>query len=268
MQNNLLDGLREVCNLTGEFQMAHLRGVEENSIEDKGINQLVSFVDIESEKMLVDYLKKLRPDAGFITEENTEPENVSASAFWIIDPLDGTTNYLHGLQVFSISVALMEQGEMTAGIVHCPALGETFTALKNMGAHLNGEPIAVSQTATLKQSLIATGFPYYEFQHTDAYLELLGKLMLDTQGLRRMGSAAIDLVYTACGRFDGFYEIGLNAWDVAAGALILEEAGGRVTDFSGGRDCFFGRNIVAGNAEVQQQLLQRIASCFGTTNQF
>jgi myo-inositol-1(or 4)-monophosphatase len=137
-----------------------------------------------------------------------------------------------------------------------------------MGAHLNGESIAVSQTATLKQSLIATGFPYYEFQHTDAYLELLGKLMLDTQGLRRMGSAAIDLVYTACGRFDGFYEIGLNAWDVAAGALILEEAGGRVTDFSGGRDCFFGRNIVAGNIEVQQQLLQRIASCFGTMNQF
>ena len=246
--------LSELCQKVGEFQLAHLTGVSQEAISDKGLNQLVSFVDVESEKMLVEGLRKIQPNAGFITEEGTLKQGGEFPYYWVIDPLDGTTNFLHGLPVFSISVALMEAEILVAGIVYCPALNEIFTAEKGQGAYLNGKRITVSKTENLKQSLIATGFPYYQFQHTADYLELLGELMRETQGLRRMGSAAIDLAYTACGRFDGFYELGLSPWDVAAGALIVLEAGGTVTDFSGGKNYLFGGNIVAGNAEVKQAL--------------
>jgi myo-inositol-1(or 4)-monophosphatase len=259
----LTPALEELCRNVGAFQMQHLRGVKMEAISDKGLNQLVSFVDVESEKMLVEGLRKINPDADFITEEGTQAEAGECISYWIIDPLDGTTNYLHGLQVFSISVALMQENSLMAGIVHCPAMGETFTAEKDKGAFLNGVPISVSGTDNLKQSLIATGFPYYQFQHTEAYLKLLGNLMRDTQGLRRMGSAAIDLAYTACGRFDGFYELGLSSWDVAAGALIVQEAGGLVSDFSEGTDYLFGKTIVAGNPQIKEQLLQCISASFG-----
>lgn len=246
--------IQRICLEVGEFQLAHFRSVKADDISDKGLNQLVSYVDIESEKMLVNGLRHLLPDAGFITEENTVPEENSGSVFWIIDPLDGTTNFLHGLQVFSISVALLENGRITAGVVHCPAMNETFSAEIGNGATLNGNVISVSNVQNLGTSLIATGFPYYEFQKTDAYLELLGQLMRKTHGLRRMGSAAIDLAYTACGRFDGFYEMGLNAWDVAAGALIVHEAGGRVGDFRNESGFLFGKQIVAANPFIYNDL--------------
>ena len=251
--------IMELCQLTGEFQLQYLAGINPEAISDKGLNQLVSFVDVESEKMLVEGLKKIEPNAGFITEEGTLKQGGEFPYYWIIDPLDGTTNYLHGLPIFSISVALMEASDVIAGVVHCPALEETFSAEKGIGAYLNGNRISVSKTPNLKQSLIATGFPYYQFQHTANYLELLGELMRETQGLRRMGSAAIDLAYAACGRFDGFYELGLSPWDVAAGALIVLEAGGEVSDFSGGMNYLFGGNIVAGNAEVKQALEECIS---------
>lgn len=251
---NLLDGMIEACQTVGLFQLEHFRAVHADSVSDKGLNQLVSFVDVESEKMLVAKLSLLRPDAGFITEENTAPEAGLNHTVWIIDPLDGTTNFLHGLQIFSISIALMEQGRVVAGVVHIPALNETFSAAEGHGAQLNGSPIRTSTAKDLRNSLIATGFPYYEFQQTEAYLQLLGELMRGTHGLRRMGSAAIDLAYTACGRFDAFYETGLNAWDVAAGALIVQEAGGMVTDFKKTDQYIFGKQIVAGNPYIIEAL--------------
>jgi myo-inositol-1(or 4)-monophosphatase len=254
----LIEHLSAICAEVGLFQMQHFRTVSSDSISDKGLNQLVSFVDIESEKMLVNGLRRLRPDAGFITEENTAPDSMQSAAMWIIDPLDGTTNYLHGLQVFCISVALMEDNEITAGVVHCPAMNETFTTFKGGGSFLNGNRFMVSKVNSLKSSLIATGFPYYEFQKTEPYLRLLGDLMRSTHGLRRMGSAAIDLAYTACGSFDGFYEMGLNAWDVAAGALLVKEAGGFVSDFSGENNYLFGSEIVAANSEIFEELRKTV----------
>lgn len=250
-----------LCKQVGDFQLQHFRQVEAGAISDKGLNQLVSFVDVESEKMLVAGLRHLRPDAGFITEEETAPDEREGHAHWIIDPLDGTTNFLHGLQVYCISVALVGAGNrIELGVVHAPAMGETFSAIRGGGARLNGNPIRVSDVPRLKNSLIATGFPYYEFQKTEQYLRLLGILMRETHGLRRMGSAAIDLAYTACGRFDGFYEMGLNAWDVAAGALIVEEAGGEVSDFSGGTEYLFGKQILASNALLKQEFQQLVCA--------
>ena len=261
--NHLLDSIIDICHMVGVFQLKNLRSVSADAITDKGLNQLVSFVDVESEKMLVAKLAELRPDAGFITEENTAPAARENQTVWIIDPLDGTTNYLHGLQIFSISVALMEHGQLAAGVVYIPALGETFCAAKGCGAFLNNKPIKVSKTKNLSESLIATGFPYHEFQQTEAYLRLLGELMRGTHGLRRMGSAAIDLAYTACGRFDGFYETGLSAWDVAAGALIVQEAGGMVTDFKKTDQYIFGKQIVAGNPSIMEALQEATQKYLG-----
>jgi myo-inositol-1(or 4)-monophosphatase len=261
--NHLLDSIIDICHMVGVFQLKNFRSVSADSITDKGLNQLVSFVDVESEKMLVAKLAELRPDAGFITEENTAPAAQQNQTVWIIDPLDGTTNYLHGLQIFSISIALMEHGQLAAGVVYIPALGETFSAAKGCGAFLNNKPIKVSKTKNLSESLIATGFPYHEFQQTEAYLRLLGELMRGTHGLRRMGSAAIDLAYTACGRFDGFYETGLSAWDVAAGALIVQEAGGVVTDFKKTDQYIFGKQIVAGNPSIMEALQEATQKYLG-----
>lgn len=263
MPAEMLKGMEDACLLAGEFQLQHFRSVASDYISDKGLNQLVSFVDVESEKMLVERLRKIRPDAGFITEENTAPDLTENTTVWIIDPLDGTTNFLHGLQVFSISIALMENGIITAGVVYAPSMNEIFSAEKGKGAYLNNKPIHTSNTADLRSSLIATGFPYYEFQQTQAYLQLLGELMKNTHGLRRMGSAAIDLAYTACGRFDGFYETGLNAWDVAAGTLLVEEAGGRVSDFRQNSNHLFGKQIVAANPFVYKELQPMTLSYLG-----
>lgn len=263
MPTEMLKQMADACLITGEFQLQHFRSVTSDSVSDKGLNQLVSFVDVESEKMLVERLRRIRPDAGFITEENTAPELTENTTVWIIDPLDGTTNFLHGLQVFSISIALMENETITAGVVYAPAMAEMFCAEKGKGAYLNNDPIQISHTPNLRSSLIATGFPYYEFQQTQSYLLLLGELMKNTHGLRRMGSAAIDLAYTACGRFDGFYETGLNAWDVAAGALLVEEAGGKVSDFRQNPNHLFGKQIVAANPFVYKELQPMTLSYLG-----
>jgi len=263
MHSALLLATMEACRSAGEFQLNHFQHVTSDAVTDKGLNQLVSFVDVESEKMLVERLQKIRPDAGFITEENTAPKATENPVVWIIDPLDGTTNFLHGLQVFSISVALMEHGVITAGVVYAPALNEMFCAERGKGAFLNDNTIRVSGVCHLSASLIATGFPYHEFQQSAAYLSLLEVLMKKTHGLRRMGSAAIDLAYTACGRFDGFYETGLNAWDVAAGALLVEEAGGKVSDFHSRSNYLFGKQIVAAAPGVYSDLQSNTLSYLG-----
>ncbi|MBL7813270.1 MAG: inositol monophosphatase [Bacteroidetes bacterium] len=243
-----------LCIETGQFQLQHFNEVEQGKVSDKGLNQLVSFVDVESEKKLIAGLSQLLPGSGFIAEENTAITIEDAEYCWIIDPLDGTTNYLHGLPVFCISVALRHGEQTVLGVVHAPALDETFHAIHGQGADLNGETITVSNVPDLKHSLLATGFPYYEFEKAPEYLRALHELMKRTHGLRRMGSAAIDLAYTACGRFDGFYEMGLAPWDVAAGALIVKEAGGLVGDFQGGGNYLFGRQILATNRHVFSEL--------------
>jgi myo-inositol-1(or 4)-monophosphatase len=254
----ILDEAAMICRDAGQFQKAHFGTITAAEITDKGLNQLVSFVDIETEKMLVSKLGEIFPAAAFITEENTVLANKEAEYAWVIDPLDGTTNFLHGLPAFCISVALLKNGDPILGVVYAPIWDELFFAEKGKGAFLNGQSINVSKAAMLKESLLATGFPYYEFEYMQPYLNTLRILMQGSHGLRRMGSAAIDLAYTACGRFDGFFELGLHSWDVAAGVLLVSEAGGLLADFNGGNDYIFGKSIIAANplifAEMQRTL--------------
>lgn len=262
LQNWLVE-VESLCAEVGAFQMQHWQTVKSQDIADKGLNQLVSFVDKESEQRLMDGLSAILPGSCFIGEEFHPDSVLTDEPTWIIDPLDGTTNFLHGLPVFAVSVALWHDGNTQLGVVHAPAMGETFTAFRGGGARLNGKLLQLEGEVTLSHSLIATGFPYYDFDKMTPYLELLSELMRNTHGLRRMGSAAIDLAYTAAGRFEAFYEMGLAPWDVAAGALMVEEAGGVVSNFSGGPQVLFQREIVAAHPSLSREFLQRVSDKLG-----
>ena len=229
-----------------------------SSIEIKGLNDLVSYVDKEAEQQLVIGLKAILPDAGFIAEEGSA-NKTNEEYVWIVDPLDGTTNFIHGLPVYSISVALMQKEKLVLGIVYEINKDELFYAHKHGGAWLNDKPISVSPIDSLSKSLLATGFPYHDFEELETYMKILSHFMKHTHGLRRLGSAAVDLAYVACGRFEGFFEYNLNAWDVAGGAFIVQEAGGAVTDFKGEDDYLFGRSIIAVGA-VNRELFAAIDS--------
>ncbi len=252
----LLQDVIVLVKETGAFIRQEALDFEPSKIEYKGQNDLVSYVDKAAERILVEGLAEILPGSGFIAEEGTSSKR-SDGYNWIIDPLDGTTNFSHGLPIYAISVALMKREELVLGVVYELNRDECFHAIKGGGAFLNHMPIQVSQVRTIDQALLATGFPYYDFEEMNKYLAVLNALMQKTHGLRRMGSAAVDLAYTACGRFEGFFEYNLNAWDVAAGALLVQEAGGRVTDFNGGSDFLFGREIVAGNS-IQPVLLETL----------
>lgn len=231
---------------TGEFVRKAATEFNRDRIEYKGLNDMVSYVDKETEQLLVDSLRKILPEAGFIAEEGTGQKTDDQEFAWIIDPVDGTTNYMHGLPVFAISIALMRNDKIVSGVVYEINRDECFTAWLGGGAFLNNKPINVSSAKYLKDGLIATGFPYYDFDKMDNYLNILKELMQKSHGLRRLGAASVDLVYVACGRFEGFFEYNLKPWDVAAGTLIVQEAGGIVKDFKGGNDFVFGRELIAG----------------------
>lgn len=238
----------------GEFIKHESENFNTDKVEHKGFNDLVSYVDKEAEKRLVEGLGEILPGSGFIAEEGTS--NKKGEEFnWIIDPLDGTTNFVHGLPVFSISVALQQNDEIVSGIVLEINRNECFEAVKDEVSKLNGKPISVSKGLDLSQSLIATGFPYNDFDKMDDYLSILKHLMQNTHGLRRFGSAAVDLAYVACGRYEAYFEYNLNAWDVAAGSFIVQQAGGKVSRFNGDDDFIFGREIVSCSAEVYEELL-------------
>jgi myo-inositol-1(or 4)-monophosphatase len=246
---NLQEITSEVSALarqTGEFVRNAAATFNRDSIEYKGLNDMVSYVDKETEIRLVEGLKKILPEAGFIAEEGTGEKTDNQEFAWIIDPVDGTTNYMHGVPVFAISIALQQNDKIISGVVYEINRDECFAAWLGGGAYLNEKPIKVSSAKHLKDSLIATGFPYYDFELMENYINILKELMQKSHGLRRFGAAAVDLVYTACGRFEGFFEYNLKPWDVAAGTLIVQEAGGFVADFKGGNDFVFGRELIAG----------------------
>lgn len=236
--------------------------VSEHEIETKSRNSLVSYVDKEAEQTLVTGLQKLLPDAGFLTEEETVHQH-TARERWIIDPLDGTTNFLHRLPFFAISIALERDGELVIGIVHEICRGEHFAAWKGGGAWLNGTRVRVSDHTLLEDCLIATGFPYYDYQRMEGYIDVLKQFMLKTRGVRRLGSAALDLAYVACGRFDAYYEYALQPWDVAGGIVLVREAGGKVSDFKGdpeGGDK--GVEILAANPDIHSLAQSEINTYF------
>jgi myo-inositol-1(or 4)-monophosphatase len=259
---NLPQLLEEVIDLSrtiGSWMLE--QQVSADAIETKSFNNLVSYVDKESEKRFVDALQKLLPGSGFIAEEGTG-KPVDGGLNWIIDPLDGTTNYLHHFPSWCTSVALHSPDGLLLGVIYDPNRDEVFSAVKDGGAHLNGKPIQVRTTTSLQQSLLATGFPYDDFGREAPYHLLFQELTRSTRGLRRPGSAALDLAYVAKGSFELFYEYGLNPWDVAAGILIVREAGGEVTGFDRSGDPLFGEDIVASNGAVHAEMLERIAKYF------
>ncbi|TGE20775.1 inositol monophosphatase [Hymenobacter aquaticus] len=256
-------GLADVCRRAGQFIRQEAAAFDRSRVETKGKHDLVSYVDQETERRLVAGLRELLPEAGFITEEGTTGGSSQATSAgtdytWIIDPLDGTTNFVHGLPCYCVSVALLHHGELAAGVVYEVTRDETFRAVRGGGAFCNEQPIRVSDAATLGESLIATGFPYTQFGRLDEYLQVLGAFMQRTHGVRRVGSAAADLAWVAAGRFEGFFEFNLNSYDVAAGILLVREAGGRVTQFLEDGDPLFGRQVVASNGLVHEQMQQTI----------
>lgn len=241
----------------GAFIRREQKKVTASDVETKSLNSLVSYVDKQAEKKLVDGLMKIYPNAGFIAEEGTGTPNKNGFN-WIVDPLDGTTNYLHGLPEYAVSVALHDGKQVVIGVVLEIGQNECFYAYANGGAFCNDEPISVSTKEHLSDTLVATGFPYHDFEKIDEYLALLKDCFKNTRGVRRWGSAAVDLAYVACGRFDAFFEYGLNPWDVAAGELLVKEAGGKVTGFSPTNDAIFGREILACNTHIQDEFTEMI----------
>jgi myo-inositol-1(or 4)-monophosphatase len=230
----------------------------EQTVKYKGKVDLVTDVDERAEAVIGEMLRGAFPGYGMLAEEGGRRLGEGDSR-WIVDPLDGTTNYAHGLPIFAVSIALERAGEVVLGVVHDPMRGETYVAERGGGATLNGEPIRVSDTDEPIRALLVTGFPYDRSDMGTA-VELFGRLTELTQGVRRLGAAALDLCYVAAGRLDAYYEKGLHAWDVAAGSLILKEAGGRITDYRGRELDLEGREIVGSNGLLHTVLLEAIGA--------
>jgi myo-inositol-1(or 4)-monophosphatase len=245
------------ARVAGKFIANERAHFDLSKVENKGLHDLVSYVDKTSERQLVDSLQNLLPEAGFIVEEGTSTKR-GERFNWVIDPLDGTTNFISGVPVYAVSISLLEADELVLGVVYEIGHDECFYAWKGSKAYLNGEEIHVSNTATIPDALLATGFPYSNFEQLDNYLALLKWGMTEARGVRRLGSAATDLAYVACGRFDAFFEYDLKPWDVAAGAFIAQQAGGNVFDFSGGNQYVFGGEIIASNPLISTIMLEQI----------
>ena len=243
----------KAAKAAGEIQTGLFGNLKD--IKKKGEIDLVTEADIRSEKAIVEILRENFPDDGFMTEESAAIAGVSERV-WIVDPLDGTTNYAHSFPFFAVSIALQVKGEIVIGSVFNPILGELFQATKGQGATLNGLSIRVTPTTLLKESLLATGFPYNIHKDYRDVLNIFEQMLTRAQGVRRPGSAAIDLCYVACGRFDGFWEQGLNPWDTAAGSLIVQEAGGMVSGYKGEAYSPYRKTILAANPHIHKEMLK------------
>jgi myo-inositol-1(or 4)-monophosphatase len=253
IEKNVIELSSEVAGFIRHERM----NFDRSKIEQKGsFTNLVSYVDKESERRLVTSLKKILPGAGFLAEEGTDSKSENEYQ-WIIDPLDGTTNFLHGVPIFAISIALMRKDKPVLGVVYEVSHNECFHAIENGKAYCNDKEIRVSPISSMDESLLATGFPYYRSEKNDQYLNIITTFLDRSHGIRRLGSAAIDLCYVACGRLEGFFEYDLKAWDVAGGAFILQQAGGKVSDFSGGNNFLYGGELCA-SGNIHEQMLEII----------
>lgn len=245
----------------GKIILDNIGKISKGDIESKQASDFVTRVDRESEEAIVDIISKRFPDHHFLAEESMK-ESGSYGYRWIIDPLDGTTNYIHQFPVFSISIALEFMKDIVLGIIFDPIRNEMFTAEKGKGSFLNNRRIHISSVRSMNYSLIATGFPFRKKDLVDRYLKLFKNIFLKVSDLRRAGSAALDLASVASGRCEGFFEIGLSPWDIAAGSILIKEAGGFITDFGGGHDYLRTGNVVAGVPPVHKELLEEIKDVF------
>ncbi len=257
----LTSEVAELAKQVGGFIREESQKFNSESIEYKGYNNLVSYVDKTAEEKIVSRLVELLPEAGFITEEETI--NKTGEVYnWIVDPLDGTTNFIHGLPIFSVSIALEQNKELVLGVVYEINLNECFYAWKDGGAYLNGKKIKATKNSEFNQTLLATGFPYYNFEKETQYLNVVREFMQQCHGIRRMGSAAVDMAYVACGRFDGYFEYNINLYDIAAGVVIVREAGGDACNFSGGDEFFESREVIASNGVIGKGMKDVIQKYF------
>lgn len=247
-----------LCEEVGNFIRTESQRFDRSAVELKGnFTNLVSYVDKESERRLVKGLLEIIPNSGCIGEEGSS--SVGSSGYqWIIDPLDGTTNFVHNLPMFSISVGLVYENTLKLGVVYDMMHRECFHASEGGKAYCNNDVIKVSNVLTLQQSLLATGFPYTSSPNAEKHLNIIRHFLRNSHGIRRLGSAALDLAYVACGRLEGFFEYGLSPWDVAGGAFVLQQAGGIVTDFSGKNNFLFGQELCAASANVHKEMLEVI----------
>jgi myo-inositol-1(or 4)-monophosphatase len=259
--NEFIHTAVRAAKYAGQFILENLGKISKKDIALKQASDFVTFVDKESEQIIIHTIKEDFPHHSFLAEESIK-ETGRVEYRWIIDPLDGTTNYIHQYPVFSVSLALEYKKEIILGVTLDIVKNELFTAEKGRGAFLNEKPIRVSEVTTLKDSLITTGFPFRRKELIDAYLNLFKNVFNKVSDLRRAGSAALDLAYLACGRCEGFFEIGLSPWDIAAGAILIKEAGGVITDFGGGSDYLLTGNIVAGTPAIHKEILAEVKSVF------
>jgi myo-inositol-1(or 4)-monophosphatase len=228
------------------------------TIKSKNYNDFVSEVDVAAERVIIDTLKDAYPNHGFLGEESGSSENQS-DFIWIIDPLDGTTNFLHNFPQYCVSIALQHKGEITQAVIYEPNRNDLYTATKGRGAFLNDKRIRVSKCDKLQQSLIGTGFPFRDFKHLDTYLAMFKSMLQKTSGIRRPGSAALDLAYVANGSLDAFWEIGLSSWDIAAGALLVQEAGGIISNLNGKEGWLESGNILAASPKIYDAMVETLA---------
>lgn len=240
----------------GNIIVRSLDRVDSLTVESKAKNDYVSEVDRAAEREIVAILRKAYPDHGILAEEGTN--HPGDDYVWVIDPLDGTTNFLHGFPQFAVSIGLLRKGKLDQAVVYDPLRQELFTASRGAGAHLNDRRIRVSKAHKLDGALLGTGFPFKMLEHLDSYLAMFKDLLTKTSGIRRAGAASLDFAYVAAGRLDGFWEIGLSQWDMAAGALLIQEAGGIVGDFSGGHDYLQTGNVIAANPKLFKAIAQTI----------
>lgn len=255
--------VQDIARKAGNFIREEQEKISEKNIEIKSAASLVTYVDKTAEQQIVSALRRLIPDSGFVAEEGTAQRN-NEKYIWFVDPLDGTTNYLHGLSPHSVSIALAENDELVLGVVYEIGANEMFYAWKNSPAFCNEKEIKTATRSNSEDTLIATGFPYYDFDRMDDYVNAFKELMQKTRGIRRFGSAAIDLCYVAAGRFDAFWEHALHAWDVAAGTFILQQAGGKTVDFNGGKNWLFGGEIISASNAYFPEFFRVINKHLGT----
>ncbi|MEQ8428684.1 MAG: inositol monophosphatase family protein [Gammaproteobacteria bacterium] len=240
----------------GDLIVREIDRIDDIGFDSKGENDFVTDVDKGAEQVIINTIHQSYPEHAFLAEESGQSGD--SEFVWIIDPLDGTTNYMHGFPHYAVSIALQHRGRLDQAVIYDPLRQELFTASRGKGAQLNNRKIRVTSKRELKGTLLGTGFPFREGQDIEVFLESFRRLYPHVAGIRRAGSAALDLAYVACGRLDGFWEYNLNAWDIAAGALLVQEAGGINSELTGGTDYMQSGNIISANPKILKAMLQQL----------
>ena len=256
----LLNTAIKAARKAGDFAQMNFGRINEGDIRTKDYNEFVTFVDDQAEILIKDIIQSRYPDHGINAEESKPKKNDKSDYVWIIDPLDGTTNYIHSFPVYAVSIALKVKGLLEVAVIYDPSRQELFTAIRGAGSQLDGRRIRVSKQTSLEGALLGTGFPYRQRNDwLNIYLEIFSEFSQKAGGIRRPGAAALDLAYVAAGRLDGFWEFGLKEWDMAAGALLIREAGGLISDPEGGQDFLDTGDVVTANPRIFNEFLRTVA---------